>query len=271
MRKRFWVTLIAALATISCAASARAETGLSYLALCSPSWSCQESLAAFQGKRVIRTGWLETTFGESCPCAKTLLEDRRRKEIRVHIANYPCVRNARCGPYEPFAGETPESLNRKILARDPVILGRFTQAALRLKRRLEASRGGLTCYVSPCLECQLDDRARATLFALTVGLMPDCMPVDSILSGRCLPGTVCEKHGEAPTLRAPCISDLDGVPLERVSVEKFLADTRQCDMSLLWTYSLNCNGGEGSPFIDPRRRDCRQGRAFFEALGKYLN
>jgi hypothetical protein len=267
MPRKFLVTLIAASATIC--SVARAETGLSYLGLCSPSWSCENSMAAFDGLKVIRTGWLEGTFADTCHCARRLLRDPRPKEVRVHISNGACVRNARCGAYEPFAGESIQSLQEKILARDPVILGRFGEAAFRLRKRLAKSRGGLTCYASPVLESDLNDAARKILHSITVAILPNCVPVDSVVGGACLPGTVCEKHGEVKRLASPCIADMDGNGVFELSPGAFFRNSRRCDLQLVWDFPLNCNqpGGE---FVSPRERDCTQSREYFISLGSYI-
>ena len=149
MANKSWAILIL-VSAITCSV-ARAEVGLSYLALCHKSWPCGPSLNAFHGLPVIRTGWIEHTFGSECECAKRLLNDPRPKEIRVHLSNGPCLRNRRCGPYEVFAGETIASANRKVIRGDKRLLKKFKLVALRFKKRLVESRGGVTCYVSRCL------------------------------------------------------------------------------------------------------------------------
>ena len=267
MPRKFLAILTVGLATIC--SVARAEPAMSYLGMCSPSWSCEASLAAFDGLGVIRVGWLEGTFGDSCPCADRLLTDRRRKEVRVHVTNGACVRNKRCGPYEPFAGETIQSLNTKVTNRDPVILGRYGKAVLKLKRRLERSKGGLTCWVSPMLESNLNDAARAVLHSITVAILPDCVPVDSVLGSSCLPGTVCETHGAVPRLASPCISDMDGTSSEELDPDKFFRNSRQCDLSFVWDFGFNCTS-QGAKFKDPRARDCTKDENYFVELGSYL-
>ena len=149
MGKKSWAILILALVTTCSQASA--APALSYLGLCQKSWPCEKSLSAFKGQSVIRTGWLERTFGSKCPCAERLLNDRRPKEIRVHLSNGPCLRNKRCGPYEVFYGETIATANRKVKAGDKKLLDKFVAVAKQLDGRLAKSKGELTCYVSPML------------------------------------------------------------------------------------------------------------------------
>lgn len=268
MVKRFLSILSLALVTTSCVASA--EPALSYLALCQRSWSCDASIRAFDGQPVIRVGWLEQTFGSTCPCADRLLSDTRPKIVRVHLSNGPCLRNKRCGPYEVFSGETVASANRKVKRGDRVLLAKFERVAIRLKNRLAKARG-VTCYVSPMLESDLDERARAILRNITSSHLPGCRLVDSPHRRPCLKGSYCEGHGPSPSLRRPCISDLDGVSVEQVSVTNFLRATKQCDMQFIWARGFNCLKPSDVPFIDPRRRDCRRSEGFFMGIARHLN
>lgn len=262
------VILILALAT-TCSA-ARADVGLSYLGLCSKSWSCDASVKAFNGQRVIRVGWLEQTFGSKCPCAERLLKAHRPKEIRVHLTNGACLRNRRCGRYEAFYGETVVSANRKVIRGDERILKRFTKGVLRFKERL-AKGQRVTCWVSPMLESDLDGRARAVLHSITSHHLPECRLVDSPHRRSCLKGITCERHGSAPILRSPCISDLDGVTVEQVSVRNYLRRTKECDLRFIWSRGLNCLPPEGDPFVDPRKRHCAHSEGYFRGLSRHLH
>jgi hypothetical protein len=224
----------------------------------------------FQGQQVIRVGWLEQTFGERCPCADKILQDQRPKEIRVHIANGPCLRNRRCGRYEIFYGQTIASANRRVVKGNKLLLGKFHKVLDRLAARLAASRGPLTCYVSAVLESDLNEKARSILYRLTANRLPDCVVVDNPLRGKCIRGAVCERHGQYPGLDRPCIADLDGEAGEKISRPHFLERTRGCDLSFLWSPRMNCNGFDTSVFIDPRKRNCAYPRAYYEGLIGWL-
>jgi hypothetical protein len=250
---------------------ARAEVGLSYLGMCQPTWMCRASLKAFDNVPVIRTGWLENTFGDDCPCVSQLLNDERPKEVRVHIANGPCMRNRRCGRYEIFYGHTIASSNRAIKRGDKRLLGKFERVLAKLAGRLAGSRGPLTCYVSPVLESDNDIETRRLLHRLTASYLPSCTLVDNPLRGSCLRGAVCERHGPTPGLTRPCVADLDGSTVDKNSVATFLRTTRHCDMSLVWSLGLNCNGHHTSGFIDPRKRNCVQNRADYRELAGWLH
>lgn len=267
MGRRYLSILIVAIVT-TCSV-ARADVGLSYLGLCHKTWSCDASIKAFNGQPVIRVGWLEQTFGSSCPCAERLLQARRPKEIRVHLTNGACLRNRRCGRYELFHGETIASANRKVLRGDARLLKGFERIVLRFKERL-AKGNRVTCWVSPMLESDLDGRARAVLHSIASSHLPECSLVDSPHGRPCIKGLVCEKHGASPSLRAPCVSDLDGISVEQVSVRNYLRQTKSCDLRFIWSRGLNCLPPDGSPFVDPRKRHCAHSEGYFKGLARHL-
>ena len=270
MLRRCLVILTLALTT-TCSSARAQNVAMSYLAMCHPKWPCAKSIQAFDGLPVIRFGWLEHTFGEQCPCVDKLLQDERPKEVRVHVANGPCLRNRRCGSYETFHGFEIVSAQRSLLANNRRIIRRYTKVLDRLRERLAKSRGPLTCYVSPVLESDFNGRTRKLLYSLTASALPGCTLVDNPLRGKCIRGTVCERHGPAPGLTPPCIADLDGIDASEVSVPKYLRETKACDMSFVWSVGLNCNGHHSQTFIDPRQRNCVQSEADIEVLTKWLH
>jgi len=245
--------------------------GLSYLGICNKTWPCQKSLSAYKGHPVIRTGWLEQSFGSSCPCADAILADRRPKEVRIHVANGPCMRNRRCGRHEVFSGFTVSGAHRDLKRATSRIVGRMGAILERIRARLEKSRGGVTCYLSPVLESDLNEEARLLLHRLAGAYLPQCTLVDSPHRDRCLSGFVCEKHGDKPNLRAPCISDLDGISARDVDAAQFLARTRSCDLRFVWAHGFNCNGSGSSWAGDPIKRDCKRAGPDIEALSRWLH
>lgn len=268
MLRRSWLILTAVLLTSISSASAQ-NVGLSYLAMCHKTWPCYQSLAAFDGVPVIRTGWLENTFNKDCPCGDVVLSDPRPKAIRVHLANGPCLRNKRCGPYEVFAKETVASANRKIKRGDKRLMQKFGRVVNRFAKRLENTRGVLSCYVSPVLESDLNGRARRILLDYVGLRLPACRLVDSIVRGRCLEGAICEKHGDKPSLPDVCIADLDGSFVDDAAIPDYLQLTRKCELSYIWDVGFNCNIRGGS-FVDPRARDCSKSSGYFEAFASWL-
>lgn len=236
-----------------------AEVGQSYLGMCHPTWPCKVSL---QQLTHLNTGWLEHTFGEACPCADRLLRSRKPKIVRVHLLNGPCLRNKRCGRYEAFHGMSIAKANRLVAREDPKLLAKITAIMQRASKRIAKARAPVTCFVSACLECDLGYEQRLYLAKMAASFFPQCNIVDNPVRGRCLSGYVCEKHGPDPKLKAPCIADLDGVPLESVDVKKYLENTKQCAVRYLWTYAYNCISGD--KFVDPRERNCKIAEEYFK-------
>lgn len=264
--------LLAALAAavILVSTETRADPGLSYLALCQRTWPCATALSAFNNTDTIRVGWIEGTFGRTCSCANTLLQDPRPKVIRVHLANGSCLRQGTCGRYEVFYRQTVASANRRIKQGNRLLLGRFTAEAKRLAKRLKVSSGPLTCYVSPVLESDLDQVANAKLAAIAAKYLPGCRLVDNPRSGACRPGVVCETHGLFPRLSAPCIADLDGATVSDSDKADFLQRTSSCDISFIWTPEMNCNNSSTLSRIDPRNRVCEQSASYHTGLSTWL-
>ncbi len=240
-------------------ATAQAQ-GASYLALCHPDTDCKAVRETWRGQDTIVTGWIENTFSESCECADRLLASRKAKIVRVHIMNGPCMRNGRCGLYEAFSGYSIAQANRAVRHKNSRLMRRYRRVVQRLKRRLETAQN-VQCYVSPCLECDLNASARRTLLRAVSDTLPNCIPVDNPYKQRCLPGYTCEKHGYTPHVSAPCIVDLDGIDGSRIDVDKFADRYRHCDISFYWEPFMNCIRGS---FIDPRKRNCRYDSSMYQ-------
>lgn len=254
-------SLLLALAIVT---TAHAESGPSFLGLCSPTWSCRETARFYSQQEVIIAGWLENTFGRSCRCADELLQSSKDKVIRVHLVNSPCMRNGRCGRSEALWGYTAASANRAVMREGSRLNRRFNTILARFKQRLERARGEVTCYVSPCLECDLNERSRRNLLNRVSVTLPRCVLVDSPYLRRCIGGTVCERHGSKPKLSQPCIADLDGEDGKVVDLETYKRHTIACRLRYYWEPWMNCI--RGSKFIDPRRRNCSYTKAQFDSI-----
>lgn len=229
--------------------SAHAE-GLSYIGMCNKTWDCNNTLKQWNGEPF---GWLENSFGSKCECVNRLLSTDMDKVVRVHILNGPCMRNKRCGRYEVFYGYTPASASRAIIRGDGKLIAKIETLLKRLKSRLDNASGKVTCYVSPCLECDLNERARRTLANLVFAYLPNCYFVDNPYKYSCIRGAICEKHGASPSVAWPCIVDLDGTDGSTIDIQKWLAKYSYCNLRFIWYPWMNCIG---SKFIDPRKRNC---------------
>ena len=237
-----------------CAVNAHAQ-GVSYIGLCNKTWNCENTLKTWR-QRDISVGWLEDSFGAECSCADQLLRLDRPKVIRVHLANGPCLRNQRCEPHDVFAGLTITQANKAVMRPGSRVRRRFAAVVSRFRQRLLQSRNAVQCYVSPCLECDLNGPARKVLSRIVRARLPGCVLVDNPFRHDCLPQSVCEKHGPDTDLREPCIYDLDGTEVNSVvDLRRIAKKTARCDLRFYWSHWMNCNV-EGQSFVEPSKRVC---------------
>lgn len=228
----------------------------SYLALCHNNWNCDATLETLGSQDAIVTGWVENTFNAQCPCGDKLLALPNPKVVRVHLINSPCMRNRRCGRYEVLYGYSKVSGSRAVHRPRSRLNRRFNAVLERFKKRLAKAQKPVQCYVSPCLECDLDGPARRALLNRVSIALPSCILVDNPYRQRCLKGFVCERHGHSLPELKPCITDMDGLDGSAVSVRTWVAKSRQCAIKYYWEPWMNCNSGMGASFIDPRKRKC---------------
>jgi hypothetical protein len=236
----------------------------SYLGMCHKDWNCRGMLASWNGSETIVTGWLENTFGAECSCANELLATPAAKIIRVHLSNSPCMRNKRCGRSELLYGETKASASRKILSDNKGLWRKFARTTQRFKNRLEAAHHVTQCYVSPCLECDLNAKARNRLLSYVRDALPTCIPVDNPYGQRCLKGYVCEKHGVNPSISGSCIVDLDGIDGAKVDVKKWVERYRHCALAFYWEPFMNCIRSD--KFVLPMQRNCKYDSSIFDYI-----
>lgn len=237
----------------------------SLLGVCHKDFPCRQVNNLYHGLEQVELGWLENTFGQDCRCVDSLLNDPRPKIIRAHLIQSPCMRNKRCGRYEALWGYTAASGSRAAQNPRSRLRRRFTRILETFKRRVEGKE--LTCYVSPCLECDLYEPARRVLANLVSAAVPSCNVVDNPYRRKCLPGYTCEQHGVNPKLTAPCIVDLDGIDGTLVDMKSWVARYKHCDLSYYWEPWMNCIRGS---FVDPRSRNCKYNAGTFEATKDLL-
>lgn len=258
--------LTALLLVLLLASKSNAQPSL--LGICHKDWNCTDTVKMFQGFDTLTFGWLENTFDRNCLCAEKLLNDPRPKIVRVHVLNGPCLRNKRCGRYEVFYKHSIASANRAVI-KGGKLLKDYKSILKRLAKRLQGV-SNLTCYISPCLECDLDGRARRVLADLVSNYLPNCNIVDSPYRRKCISGTICERHGSNPKLISPCIVDLDGIDGTTVDIKKYVEKYNHCDLTYYWEAWMNCNTVNSSQFIDPRKRDCAYPPKTFANLREIL-
>lgn len=241
------------LVLIAFIATAQAD-GVSYIGLCNPTWDCEKTMFTWREKPIV-VGWLEQSFGGKCQCAERILQASNPKTIRIHLVNSPCLRNKRCESHDAFFGYSIAAANQAVHDPRSRLRSKFRRTAMRVSGRLRRSRGEVTCYVSPCLECDLNGRARKVLLNLVSRFLPSCLPVDNPLKDTCLAGYPCEKHGSDTAISKPCIYDLDGTEAkDSVYFREISRKVRHCDLRFYWESWMNCN--VGSQFVPPSKRVC---------------
>ena len=244
--------------------------GVSALGLCSPHFDCTSFISAFEEASVIRTGWIDNSFSDSCSCGIRLLHHHAPKIVRIHIANSPCLRNQRCGVYEIFYGEDPLSADQKIKSREQQLLSRFRRRWAVVKSQI-AGAVNARLLISNCLECDLSEESRAVLIEEARAFFPDLEFVDNPMpySGPCLPRTICEYHSSPPPQSGPYIVDLDGTDFYSIDPVRLSQEHSAALMVLMWTPSFN-GAPAGQPFIDPRERVSFPSRLDFDAVRAWV-
>lgn len=254
--------VLIAILTVSIGAL-EATAAPSFLALCHKNWNCDSTLKFYRDQPQMELSWLENTFNTNCPCGDKLLATPAPKVLRVHLINSPCMRNKRCGRYEVLWGYNKASGSRAVHVPGSRLNRRFNAVLERFKRRLEAANGSVQCFVSPCLECDLNGRARRALADRVSAALPSCILVDNPYRQVCLGTGVCEYHGANPAVTKPCIVDMDGTDGRELNVKKWAAKYKDCDVRFYWEPWMNCNTALGFAFIDPRKRGCGFQPKFF--------
>jgi hypothetical protein len=245
--------------------------GASYIGMCNPKFPCEEALRALNVTPVKTFGYLADAFGHKCQCVKKFMADSAPKYVRVHLANGTCFpeRGRRCGRYDVFSGERIKSAEIKVFKKNSRIIKRFRASIIRTLHLMRIDPTATVRY-SLCLECPLSLKARKILLNEALKFIPLEQLVDSPLSGRCLTGLICERHGDNPrfdTRRAGCIADLDGKDLFNADIELFEKRSKNCEAIYYWTYGFNLLPyGYRGKFISPDKRTNKLDQLEFEGL-----
>lgn len=250
--------LILSLLFSSVALAAPVE-GPSYIGMCNKNFPCDEALAALDSSRTKAIGYLADAFGHECSCVRQFLNLPGGKYVRVHLANGTCFpeRGRLCGKLDVFYGETKKTAQRKLERRDPRLLRRYRASILRTKAIIGPAREDLIVRYALCLECPISDRARRVLLREALKHLPRKSLVDSPLRYQCIPGLICEKHGDSMRYSKGqrCISDTDGITFFNADLERLKRNSKQCEAIFYWTHGFNLLPYEyQGKFIPPHRR-----------------
>ncbi len=219
--------------------------GESFLGLCHQRFPCERAKSLLGNQSVLAFGWLDGAFNDSsdkqqqCPCGTELLNDRREKVVRVHIINGPGLRNRRLQRHELGYGFTITSLDQEVLRglSEETPTKFIQQYRARLKKvaaQIKEAKGKISCYLSPCLECDLSEASRAKLLDIAREEVPECKLVDNPLNKSCIPGYICETHQATQSKPAPCIADMDGVDQSEIDYQKWSEVHQHCLIRFKW-------------------------------------
>lgn len=270
LRHVIWGAITAVIGFLVFAAVTKAdEPGIGAYAAMHPQWPCKRLMAGFDGSKDLNLSVLYNTFGTSWNCLDRWAADSRPKKLEVHLINEVCQRNARCGSYEFLYGMSVDQYKSRIESATPKLLERITNYAAPVSQWF-ANHEDVACYVSPGLESNLSKKGFKILAEHLKPLFPErCKfvwsPVGHSAYSTAIPDYVHELHGDGPSLKPPCIANLDGVDINMISrpailsqfiqhteVPRYRAAYSSCDSTFLWIAEFN-GIGRGA-FIDPRKR-----------------
>lgn len=237
--------------------------GESFLGLCHQRFQCTKAQALFSAEGPLVFGWLDGTFNNSstnddrCPCGSELLRSQRDKIVRVHIINGPGLRNQRLQRHELGYGFTISTLDQEILKepssnQDSEFLMKFRLRLRAVADQIKSAGGGVTCYISPCLECDLADESRKKLLRIAGEEVSACHLVDNPLKKSCLPGYICETHQVNRSKPAPCIADMDGVDQRDVDQTEWRNTHKHCLIRFKWQDWYNLLNIDKQPVMESK-------------------
>lgn len=242
-------------ANILCPKASKAEpnTMAAYYGVEHDLWPCAESMKVFDG--TIKMAYLANTFGNNRACLKQIKNDPRPKQIEVAIANFSCVSNNRCFPYEILYGETIDSVKKKLLSKDPILLGKIKDQT---KKECDFWAGSNTkLFISPLLEHRVQN-ANAVAIDAVKQVCPIALTVDNPLEKKKkVPNAdYLERHGSSPEFAKNTIFNLDGSDFFQIDQATYIRKYAAAPLNGIWTLRFNGNCENVMGFIDPRQRKC---------------
>lgn len=228
--------------------TAQENRGVSWiLQMCSARSDCGAISSAYKNASVLNAGWMYLTSNpDGCQCSRKFLSDPRPKRVRLDLCNSTCFpeRGRRCEPQECFAGMRQGDASAAVLKNDPATYRRIDRAINLAKADIAAATPPLTVAIKACLECSLTTEARKKLNEYAKQKFPESQfPgikfVDNPLTGGCLPGYLCERHG-SPKGGDNLISDNDGLDYDGIDQWQYWKQNAKSFMVLAWK---GCNNG----------------------------
>jgi len=139
---------------------------------------------------------------------------------------------------------TGASASKAVISKDSKTYSRIDKSISLMQKDLDKNKGPLELGIKACLECTLSRDARIKLNDYVKTKFPESKYpgvkfVDNPIGDKCLPGYLCEKHGE-PKGGNNLISDNDGLDYDTIDQLKYWVNNVASWMVLGWK---QCNNG----------------------------
>jgi hypothetical protein len=237
----------------------RDNRGRSMLGLCHPKFNVAAAIKGFDNATEIRAGWLDLFFNaKDSNNAIKLMQQPKKKFIRIHVINGSGMNNNRTCPHEITYRETTATLCAKIQKNDAVFMGKFRKRLAVLRGIVnQAPAGTLDLAISPWLEhLPIPADVFNKLAAEVSAVFPEAKIVDNPrdVSTPFIAGPYFhERHGDVPDPKNLDLVDLDGSDFESVDVIKYMHRFANCRAVYLWGLGENGNWGT-SNWLPPEKR-----------------
>lgn len=259
------------------------NVGLAPYAIRHEKFECLKFLNSINSLSTINISMLWDSFGNNNDCLLSLLNDPRMRSLEIALINECCIRNNDCAPNEFLYGMKKSDYEKRLVARDPKLLGKIREYFSQINLFLEVNlQPNTQCYVSPGLESNLSSKAFNVISSIAESSFPKCMIVANPLGGRGgYNADFREHHGTSTGKVPPCITNLDGTdidfpqrrtvqPHNHIDVGKKLTSyigkaARRCELSFLWVKEMNCyDTGKrySGKRVPPLKRGCKSGKVF---------
>ncbi len=213
--------------------------GVSYIGMCHRRVTGEDVAKIYQGHQTIKVHFLTRTFNEhGCPSFSRIAKDPRPMVLHVSLLNGPGLRNRRLQKHEFLYGYTIRTAEAAILRRDPKILSQIKIAAQEARTLVSQRESRTTVLrIKPILESDFGKSAQRIVFHQVRKVFPKVELIDNPHRNSCLPGLLCETHGQNTE---GDIIDLDGLDYEEADARKWEREGSEKVGMFVWKF---CNNG----------------------------
>ena len=256
------------------------NVGYAAFNLTSPKFNCDGFINSLEPLSEIHIAFLYNTFGNDFSCLNRLLLDPRLKTLEVNLINEPGHRNNRLGSYEfLYDVGSVSTYNKKLVSRNVRLKNKLTEYVRPLQDVLVNVQSHTSLLINPGLESNVSANAGRVLISWTRELFPEARivwnPHRAALTTRKFVGAdLIEGHGQHPSIKAPCIYNMDGTDVKYDNRPALGEDTgtknyyhsgtplfqqlekyaNRCEVAFVWTQEGNGLSYKQG-FKEPRKRN----------------